>query len=474
MNNVLNRAFCVVVLSVAPLASASADSLADIYQLALGNDPQLRAARATYRAGREALPIARAGLLPQISASAEYTDGQGDTSSARVLSETFRPSNTGENDDESETYMVSLSQPLFDLPAWFTFKQGQELDREASAQFAAEQQGLILRVADAYFGALRASEDLRSARAEQRAIGRQLEQTKERFEVGLLPITDVHEAQAVYDEAAVNALEAASALDIAFESLEVLTGQPHRELAGLTAGFPVVEPEPRDPEAWVQFASGNNFALQAAHHRMASAEQNAKASKAEHLPRVSANLSYTNSHTDGVFTRDSTGNNEPFFADNEPTVLSVRVDAPLFSGGLISAQRRQAHQQFIAAEERYQYSARRTTQQARSLHLKVVTNAARVNARNQAVTSARSALDATQAGYEVGTRNIVDVLLAQRTLHQAERNYANARYDYIASMLQLKEVAGQLSPEDIGQLNAWLDPSLVVGKASAVPATQQQ
>lgn len=145
--------------------------------------------------------------------------------------------------------------------------------------------------------------------------------------------------------------------------------------------------------------------------------------------------------------------------------MSVQLNVPIFTGGLVSAERRRAYQQLIQAEEKYIGTERETVQNARSLHLLVLTNTARVKARNQAVISAESALEATQAGYEVGTRNIVDVLVVQRNLYQARRDYANSRYDYIASLLKLKEVAGQLSPEDIYQLNAWLDPELSVLKA---------
>ncbi|MDX2348924.1 MAG: TolC family protein, partial [Porticoccus sp.] len=145
--------------------------------------------------------------------------------------------------------------------------------------------------------------------------------------------------------------------------------------------------------------------------------------------------------------------------------VAIRLNVPIFTGGLVSAERRQAFQQSVQAEENYIGIQRNTVQNARSLHLLVLTNTARVKARNQAIISAKSALEATQAGYEVGTRNIVDVLVVQRNLYQARRNYANSRYDYIASLLKLKDVAGQLSPDDIYQLNAWLDPELSVLKA---------
>ncbi|HCO61671.1 MAG TPA: secretion protein [Porticoccaceae bacterium] len=470
--NKLGSFTCGAVLALTPLVTTAADTLSDIYQLALTNDPTLRAANAAFNAGKESIPLGRAGILPKITASAEFTDGDGDRSNFRTLNidgNSFESGAAGDNDDETESYSVSLSQPLFDLPAWFTFKQGYDLDQQAEAQFAADQQSTIVRVTEAYIDVLRANENLVTSLAEQRAIGRQLEQTKERFDVGLLPITDVHEAQAAYDSAMVNTLEAQSALDIAFEGLEVITGQRHQELAGLSSEFPIKETEPADSKSWVEFSQQNNFALEVSRLAMTAAEKTAKAKRAEHLPTLTASLGYSNFHRDGHFLRDD-GNTQPFAEDDEPTVFSLRLDAPIFTGGLVSAERRKAYQDYLQAQELYLLKQRQITQQARSQHLSVSTDAARVKARKQAITSATSALEATDAGYEVGTRNIVDVLISQRVLYQAQRDYANARYDYIISMLKLREVAGQLSPEHLAELDRWLSQEIKINRAEATGA----
>jgi outer membrane protein len=469
MRNNISKALGCAVLAFGLALPAAADTLAEIYQLALANDAKLRAANAALKVGKEAIPFGRAGILPQITASAEYGDGDGDSSNFRTLNvgAGLRVGAAGDSDNETEIYSVSLTQPLFDLPAWFSFKQGYDLDELAEATFAAEQQSTIVRVSEAYINVLRTNENLVTARAEERAIGRQLEQTRERFEVGLLPITDVHEAQAAYDSALVNTLESSAALNIAFEGLEVITGQRHGELAGLAVDFPVTPPEPADSASWVEFSQTNNFGLKIARLAMAAAEKNANAKKAEHLPTVTANLSYTNAHDEGVFLRSDTGDRQPFSSDDEPTVFAIRVDAPLFTGGLVSSERRKAYQQYMEAQENHLLAQRNTTHKARSQHLKVQTDAARVQARKQAITSARSALEATEAGYEVGTRNIVDVLISQRILYQAQRDYANARLDFIVSQLKLKEVAGQLSPQDIVQLDKWLEPNLKINRTTA-------
>ena len=237
--------------------SSAADSLQDIYESALQNDPVLRAARATFNADRETKNIARGALLPQLSASGTYTEQKVDAAGMS--------NNLGRIADSRDIrYNLSLSQAIFDMPSWYNFKSGRALSLSAKAQFSADQQSLIIRVSEAYFNVLRAYDNMETRKAEERAIQRQLEQTRERFEVGLLPITDVHEAQAVFDDAAVNSLEARGALNIAFEGLEVLTGERHEVLAGLTEKFMATNPEPLSNQEWVDFAIGNNLQLKVA------------------------------------------------------------------------------------------------------------------------------------------------------------------------------------------------------------------
>lgn len=446
--------FAFVLLLMASLMvpqTSLADTLTGIYESAVQNDPVLRAARANFNADRENKNIARGALLPQLSISGDYTQSELNDSSPIV-------GMGGLIDSDTTSYSASLNQAIFDMPSWYSFQSGKALSESARAQFAADQQSLIIRVSDAYFNVLRAYDNLQTRDAEERAIQRQLEQTRERFEVGLLPVTDVHEAQAVFDDAAVNSLEARGALNIAFEGLAVLTGQDHKVLAGLTENFAATNPEPLSNQEWVDFAIGNNFQLKVAELGKDAAYNSAKASAAARLPKVSGRVSYFDSDSDG------TRYTSPFESQQDGHSFVVSVTMPIWMGGSVDAQRRQAKQRSIASDEGYIATKRNTVQAARSLHQLVLTNTARVKARKQSITSADSALQATQAGYEVGTRNIVDVLVAQRTVYQARRNYSNARYDYILSMMRLKEVAGQLSPEDIYQLNAWLDPQRVIAK----------
>ena len=448
--HVLKQGLFAICATLIAAQISTADTLNDIYESALTNDPVLRAARATFKAERETKNIARGALLPQLAISGDYTESETNDNPPSVT--------TGLIDTNTTSYGVSLSQSFFDMSSWYSFKSGKALSASAQAQFAADQQSLIIRVSEAYFNVLRAHDNLQTRSAEQRAIQRQLEQTRERFEVGLLPVTDVHEAQAVFDDASVNSLEARGALNIAFEGLQVLTGRDHEELAGLTDTFMATNPQPLSNQDWVDFAIRNNFQLKVADLGKDAAYNNAKAAAAARLPKVTGRVTYYESDVDG--SRYTT----PFEAQQDGHAFVVSVTMPIWMGGSVDAKRRQAKQRSIASNEGYSATKRNVIQASRSLHQLVLTNTARVKARKQSITSADSALQATQAGYEVGTRNIVDVLVAQRSVYQARRNYANARYDYILSMMRLKEVAGQLAPDDIYQLNNWLDPQMLIAK----------
>lgn len=434
----INNFISLIALLVLLSSSAKAETLADIYQSAVKHDPIAGAAKASYKANKETLKQGRAVLLPQLIASSSKAEPTSDENIAPAIT----------------TYRASLSQSLFNMPAWFQFQSAKKMDLVAEATFAAQQQSLIIRVSEAYFNVLRAYDNKQTRNAEELAIQRQLEQVTERFEVGLLPITDVHEIQAIFDDASVNSLEAKGALDIAFEQLQFLSGKNHNQLAGLKDSFSAEVPSPISVESWVEFALANNFELRASQLTQQAADETAKAAKAQHLPKVTISADYSK--------RDAEATASAGAIMSEETAINLNLSMPIFSGGLTSSQARQATFQAQTAEQNYIASKRNTMQAARSNHHSAITNAARVEARKQAITSAESALKATQAGYEVGTRTIVDVLLAQRTLFQAKRNYSNARYDYILSMMRLKQVAGQLSPEDIFELNNWLSSEIII------------
>lgn len=428
--------------------STQADTLKELYLYALENDHQYRAAQAELDAGLENKRLGRAALLPQIGGEAKWS---------RTYPESAEPNpelppelNNADLNPESKEYFVGLSQNIVNLNAWYGYKRGKALTHVAQAQFAIAEQSLIIRTAQAYFDALNAVDNLVSAKAEEEALSQQLEQTRQRFEVGLTAITEVHEAQAAFDSATANRLVAAGDLGIAFEALEVLTGRPHEQLAPLKESFPVKPPEPMERAAWVDQALEENARLQTAKFVVDVAEASAKAVKAEHLPTLSGTVGYTKYDRSEQLNPLSNG-------EAKGGEVRLNLNIPLYSGGRTSAARRQAYSEFIAEQERYLETQRDVVQQTRSYHLAVLTSAATVKARSQAITSARSALEATQAGYDVGTRDLVDVLNAQRNLYRNERDYYDALYAYVMATLQLRQAAGMLNAEDVEGLNQWLD-----------------
>jgi len=444
-------------------AGPRADSLRDIYELALENDAQLKSEEAVYLAQRETENLSRAALLPQVSTNYSYQNTNRDTNS--INRDFFDPAlpeiNISTNSDiDAEGYTVSLNQALFDLSAWFSFQSGKEVTKEAEATFAANQQNLIVRVVEAYLLVLRAQDNLAASQAQERAFERQLEQTQQRFEVGLIAITDVYEAQAARDLAQVERIVDENNVKVALERLSVLTGQPtHGDLNVLVEDFEIKPPDPLDRAAWVDFALANNFQLLASRYREEAARQTAKANKLEHAPTITGGYQYSDFDIDGELdVTPDTGFNSSPDSDYDEHMWQISLNLPLYSGGAISANRRRAAQEYIAAQEQRINLSRNTVTNTRSLHMTVLSDVSRIAARKQSIVSSKSSVDATQAGYEVGTRNVVDVLNAQNTLFRAERDYANSRYDYILDLMRLKEQAGLLSPEDVLKLDKFLVP----------------
>ncbi len=451
--------------------AAHADTLLEIYELALKSDPVLKAAEANFRAGQEAEIQGRSALLPHVGAQATY--GESDLSTQSKYNFFSNPFDQ-DIDGEDKNYYLNVDQKIFDLSAWFTFKQGKELTREAAARFAADQEDLIVRTTEAYVNVLRAMDNLKSSRAEEAAFQRQLEQTQQRFEVGLIAITDVHEARAAYDLSVVNRLTDEGNLGISYEALSVLTGQEHSNLWLLSDKFPVVDPVPASRDQWVDMALAGNFRLKATEYAAEAARQASQSAKSRHLPTVTG--SFTSLDTES--NQDVTDNNAlvpsarnfKSYSYRDGNQFTITMSMPLYEGGSVSSQRRESAERSIAASEIHTSAMRDAIQTTRSLHLAVMTDVQRVKARQQAIVSAQSALDATQAGYEVGTRNVVDVLNAQRILYSAIRDYANSRYDYLLRTLRLRQMAGSLSPQDVANFSKWL-VAPPAATATAAPET---
>jgi len=408
--------------------TAQAAALADIYQQALQNDPQLKSSRASTLADQQAAPIAKANLLPQLDLKASASDVNSDTS-----------------DFDSQGYTLSLSQPLFDASSWYGFKQGEELSEQAELVFAQAQQNLILRVVTAYLDVLRAQTALETTQAEERAIKRRLDQVNAQFEVGLIAITDVQEAQASYDIARVNRIEAEGALDNSFEAIERLTAQPFGDIDILHADYPVQNLIPAESQPWLEKAWQGNYDLQIANASIDVQRLGLKATRSGHLPTVFVSASH-----------DSTNGSATSNATTDTTTLALNVNVPIFSGYRTTSQTTQAQYDLDATHQNREDTLRAVTQSTRSLLRDLRTNVQSVSARAQSIKSSETALKATEEGFKVGTRNVVDVLQAEQTLYQSQRDYANARYDYVFNLFSLKQQVGTLNPDDIKALDEWL------------------
>lgn len=443
--------------------TALSDNLADVYQAAVENDPMMRAAEAEYRSQFENKNIARGALLPQLSLDASYGYADQDTEVKKPSDEFNKAMGTKNTYGTQWSVGLTLTQQLLNINSWYNFKSGKELSKQAEIKFIDNQQDLINRTVQAYFEVLRAHSNLSSSIAEEKAMKQQLDQMQQRFDVGLVAITDVNEAQAAYDMANVGLIANQGNLQIAYQALSVLTGKTYDTIDILAEDFPVVSPEPADMQEWVNKSLQNNPKILLAESGVSAAEYQAKAAKASHYPVLALQGKISTSATKGKqeYGSDAVTNlgiekKSKSEIEQDNWSVGLGLSMPLYSGGAVGAKRRQAYAQYDMAKENTVGTERVVTQQTRSQFIAALTTMQTVSARKQAIVSAESALDAIQSGYDVGTRNIVDVLNAQRNLFAAQRDYHNARYDYINSMIELKYLAGILSPEDINHLSEWL------------------
>ncbi|MES2606106.1 MAG: TolC family outer membrane protein [Pseudomonadota bacterium] len=425
--------------ALAPLVHA--EDLLGIYNLALQQDPQLAEARARYAADHTLLAQNRATLMPTVSANANTARN------ARGPENTFSYADAS----NSNGYNVNLQQAVVDFAAWYNWKSAKAEDQRAQAQLMKGEQEMIMRVARAYFEVLRAQESLGVADAELNAASASLDLQQARFDVDLAAITDVNQAQANADLARVSRLREERALNQARLALEVITGSAHEQLEGLSGRFPIIPVEPASADAWVQLADESSPDVQVARFDFAAKTEDAKAARSALLPRVTASATYNwAAATQNPFAVRA---NEA----QEAAILQLNLTMPIFNGGANRARMRQAYHLRTLSEQTKVRTERENARSTRDSFLGVETDVLAVRAGQQAVVSAQSALDAVNTGLEIGTRNTVDVVGAQRDLFRAQRDLARARYDYVIDTLLLKQAAGVLSPEDVRALNEWLE-----------------
>jgi outer membrane protein len=458
---IINSLVIIAGLVVAP-ASANAASLLEIYQQALQSDPQIHEAEARRLAALEAKPQARGVLLPQVSASGGWDQTKSD---GRQFSPLIGSgySFDGDSDDDAD-WNVTLRQTVFRWDQIVNLKRADKLVTKAEAVREAAQQDLVIRVAQRYFDVLAAEDRLTSIHADRTAIARQLEQAKQRFEVGLIAITDVQESQAAYDQAVADEIGAKRQLASAREFLREITGEYVTQLSAPKEDMPLRRPEKSERE-WVDLSLSQNLSLVASRLDEELARDEISFRRNGHYPTLDLVARTGNQRSEGsgstTFPGSSPGDPdivEPYSSDDDRNFdsISLQFNIPLFAGGGTSSRVREAVYLHRASREQLQRVTRETERQSRDAYLGVLAEESRVQALKQAVASSQTALEATQAGFDVGTRTIVDVLNSQFALYAAKTNYQRSRYDYLLNALRLKQAAGTLQVQDLEQIDQWL------------------
>ncbi|MEO1035006.1 MAG: TolC family outer membrane protein [Pseudomonadota bacterium] len=447
-------------------ALAGAESLLEVYQQALQSDPLVREAEANRLAAEEASPQARGALLPQITASGQYQDSTSDGNNVFVQQVPdpvtgdliFVTQNTQrDNESEQTSWQVELTQTLFRWDQYVELKRAGKRVAQAFANYEAAQQDLIVRVSERYFNVLAAQDSLAAASASKRAIARQLDQAKQRFDVGLIAITDVQESQAAYDQAVADEISAKRNLATAREFLREITGVYSGDLEAPQTGLPLILPQPSSANEWVATAIDQNLTLQASRLNSEIAKAEISSRRSGHYPSVSFFARYSEFDDNATQELNNNGRTDPADAEQTTEAFGIQFSVPLFAGGTTSSRVREAVYLHRAAREQLQRVARETERAARDAYLGVETDIARVQALTQSLSSSQTALEATEAGLEVGTRTTVDVLDAQRNVFNAFTSLERARYDYLLNVLRLKQAAGTLRVQDLEAIEAYLE-----------------
>ncbi|MEM1436656.1 MAG: TolC family outer membrane protein [Pseudomonadota bacterium] len=446
--------FSVALAALLIAGQAHSANLLEVYQAAKANDPVLRQAVATTDAAQARVGGARAGLLPQVTAAANTSWTEQSFPQTFINQDPANgpvgvPFSIPDQEFNDNNWSARLSQPILNMPSWFTYTSSKANASAAEWNLALTEQALIQRVVIAYLDVLRIQDLLDASQAEESALGRQLEQVKQRFDVGLVAITDVLESQAAFDDVVVRRVQAQGDHDIFFETLRTLTTVPFDELGKLEEALPIIDPSPSEEEDWVSTALASNLGIRTAEAQLSGARRTLRARRSERLPTIEASATYNDIKSGG-----------PSIFGNgiliERTTYALDFNLPLFLGGGIGARSKEASA--LAEQARQILSEQQLTvaRDTRNFYRAVATDVIRVAARKNAIKSAQSALEATETGYEVGTRNIVDVLLAQQRLYASQFDYADSRYNYVTNLLGLKQSAGTLNEEDLERLNTYI------------------
>ncbi|MCF7984146.1 MAG: TolC family outer membrane protein [Thiohalocapsa sp.] len=431
------------VLSLTATMPAAAEDLLQIYDLAVKSDPTLREAEQVLFATREVKPQARALLLPNFSVTGSADYSEVDSSGSNALGSFSRSDSF-----ETTNAAAVVSQSVYNRADWVRLSQSDNTIAQAEAGFRNAEIDLMVRTTEAYFEVLRAADLVRVQEALVAADERQLEQSRQRFEVGLVAITDVNDSQAAYDRSRANLISAENALDNAWEALRRIVGPVTVPLARLGDRLPLAPPEPNNIDIWAETALTNNYGVVAAKEAAEAARKDIEIERSGYFPRVDMQAGY-----------DLSRSGAEFGTDTDTAFIGLNVNVPIYQGGAVASRTRQAGHNFRAAQDRLDQERRAVINQVKDAFRGIISSISDVKARQAAIVSARSSLESTQAGLDVGTRTQVDVLNAQRNLFQAEFDYLSARYDYIINGVRLHQATSTLNRDVLARGNAWLTTS---------------
>ena len=436
----MTRLFFLLLAALIPVKSAVCQDLLETYQLAKANDPDFRSSDINKLAVAEIKSQSIAQMLPNLSFNAS-------SSRNRLESSSFLGTTLQHYWDHKLGF--NLKQPVFHWDHWVQLDQADNKIAQAEAQFQAKQQNLMRRTAEAYFNILAAQDNLTFSVAEKKSIEKQLEQAKQRFDVGIIAITDVYEAQAGYDRAVASEIEAQNTLDNSKEALREIIGENNADLNSLQPQIPLSPPAPEDLASWANSAENNNFSIVAQINQAEFIRKNVELQQSKHLPTLDIVAQYGD---------QDTGNRYGLRGDNESVALQLNI--PLYEGGGTSSRARQAEHEYQAAKEDLIKVKRNINRGVKDSFRGVVSSISRVKALEATAKSAEMAVEAAEAGFEVGTRTMVDVLTEQRNLYRAKSDYARSRYDYLINGIKLKEAGGSLAEQDLEQINQYLQGTL--------------
>ena len=434
-----NKTKITPLILLAMSGAVKADSLSEIYGLAKQHDPELLEATAQRDSAFEAINSTRSNLLPQIDLTAGYV---------------YQDTDRHEADGSSGNVNLGLVQSIYDRGSWISLSISEKTAREADARYAVTQQSVIYNITEAYFDVLSAKDNLRFVQSEREALAKQLNQTEQRFAVGSAPITDVQDAQAQYDNVVAQEIQAQNSVENALEELRAITGQPASNLSVLDINrFSTSMPE-LSANDLVQKASNENLQILAGRIQKDIAKEQISLADSGHLPTISLTTGYE-------YTKNFDEPNNPvtgYTQDDDENLfnIGVSIDLPVYSGGRVTSEGKQAQYQYVAASQDLESTYRDVEKNIRAINNNIRSAIGSIKAYEQSLVSAKSALEATEQGFMVGTRTMVDVLDSTQNVYQAQKNLSDARYQYILSRVQLKQATGSLSEQDIFDVDAGL------------------